>query len=306
MSRTLFIVNPAAANGQVQKRWPQIKAAVERAGLSFDVKMTAGPMDAAKIAAKALEDGWDTIVSVGGDGTLNEVLNGFFRDGQPINPLARLGVLSLGTGLDFVRGAGIPSELGESIRILKRGRTWKVDVGQIQYERPAAAGSLRYFLNVAGLGLEGETVKQVNETSKRLGGFISFLWGTLVALVRYSNRQVRLEIDGMVRYQGKCTMIAVANSKYFGGGMMIAPNAALDDGRLDIIIVDGVSKLEILKTFPKLYRGEHLSHPAVYVMHGSRIKATSAEKVLVDADGEQSGQLNVEFTLLPKALNLIC
>lgn len=306
MNKMMMIVNPASANGRTGKRWPAMVRQLEQSGLSFEYQLTTGPFDAIKMTRNALDAGFTTIVSVGGDGTLNEVVNGFFENDRQVNPEARLGVISCGTGSDFIRSAGISKEIHSACRMLERGRTWNVDVGCIKLTNPERREEKRYYLNIAGMGFDADTVDKVNHTSKMFGGKLSFLWGTLISLIRFQPKYVRLEIDGMLRYQGKCVMIAIANGKYFGGGMKVAPEASLDNGRFDIIVVDDMTKLEIIASLPMIYKGTHLSHPRVYMMRGNSIRAVSNERVLLDLDGEQYGSLNADFSILPKAMRLIC
>ena len=308
MEKIMAIVNPASANGRTGRAWRRIAEALAAAGLRFDSRHTSGSREATLLTRSALQQGYRTIISVGGDGTLNEVVNGFFEAeaGVLINPDARLGMISSGTGRDYIKTINYPRNVKEASQILARGRTRVIDIGYVRYQNNEGGAASSYFINIAGMGMDGATVERVNRTSKVLGGKISFLWGTIAALAQYRNRKVTLEIDGMIRYCGEATLVVIANGQYFGGGMRIAPESRLDSGHFDIIIADGLTKPEVIANLPRIYRGTHLTHPKVHLMRGTRVKAFSPEKVLLEVDGEQPGTLNAEFSIFPQKLSLIC
>ncbi len=307
MNKTLVVVNPASAFGRTRREWPAIARELDRNGLKYEACITGHPREAEQLTRKALQEGYETIIATGGDGTLNEVVNGFFvgSEGKPVNPEARLGLISSGTGRDFFRSLDYPSDVGEAARIIARGNQRYLDVGKVLFTNYEGRRETRYFINVAGLGVDAETVERVNRTSKRLGGRISFLWGTVCALVQYHNREVRLEVDGQLVHQGKVLLVAVANGQYIGGGMRIAPEARLDSGYFDVIWVGDMGKLEALTVLPRIYSGAHMGHPGVRIMRGTHIKASSPEKVLIQMDGEQPGILDAEFSMLEHKLPLL-
>lgn len=308
MEKSMVIVNPVSANGKTERKWPHIAKALKGAGLHFDSQFTSASKEATLLTRAAVEQGYRTIIAVGGDGTLNEVVNGFFDsgNGHPINSEVRLGLISSGTGRDFIKTINYPQDVKQACQILARGHTKPVDIGLVCYQNSDGKRDSSFYINVAGMGMDGETVDRVNRTSKALGGKISFLWGTIIALAQYRNREVNLEIDGMTRYHGEATLVAVANGQYIGGGMRIAPEARLDSGYFDIIIASGLTKPEVIVNLPRIYRGTHLSHPKVYFMRGTHVRATSRQKVLLNVDGEQPGVLDAEFTLPSYKLQLIC
>ena len=308
MEKSMVIVNPVSANGRTGRNWPRIAEELKKAGLKFDFQITSKTKEATHIARDTLEKGCRTIIAVGGDGTLNEVLNGFFEpeNGDPVNPEARLGLISSGTGRDFIKTINYSEDIKRACRTLARNRTRTIDIGHVRYQSPEGKKDSSFYINVAGMGMDGETVDRVNRTTKVFGGKISFLWGTIVTLVQYRNRELTLEIDGTIRYHGEATMVAVANGQYIGGGMHIAPEARLDSGHFDIIIVDGMTKTEIMANLHQIYRGTHLSYPKVYLMRGKHVRASSNQRVFLNVDGEQPGVLNAEFKLLPQKLKLIC
>lgn len=298
------VVNPHSAHGSTLKRWPRYLRRLQEEGISLDFAYTSEPGDAVRITQRALKKGFKRIISVGGDGTMNEVVNGFFSDKQLINPLAELAVFSHGTGCDFIRTLQMPKGIEGFIQVLKQGRKRRVDVGEAVFYDHKGQQINRYFLNVADVGLGGETVARVNSQSKLLGGKLSFLIGSVISIFRYSNKIMRCEIDGKQICNGRLNSIMVANGRYIGGGMMIAPQAELDDGLFDIVILGDFSTWTILRHIPKIYRGTHLKIPGVRVERGRSVIITSAEKILLDIDGEQPGQGPIQFSLNPSLLYL--
>ena len=274
----------------------------------IESEQTREPGDAARIAREALAAGFGTIISVGGDGTLNEVVNGFFRvesgNAVPVNPEAVLGVVPRGTGGDFRRTLGIPRDLKGAVEILKRGKVRTIDTGMLEYVNHRDRPSVRFFLNITSFGVGGEVDERVNRSSKLLGGKISFFRAALAATLVYRNKPVRLKVDGEKEWEGKIYNVAVANGQYFGGGMWVAPAAELDDGVFDIVIMGDFSFFDSLFGGTKIYRGRHLGHPKVHVLRGKRVEAFSRERVLLDVDGEQPGRLPATISILPGSVRI--
>jgi len=298
------VVNPASANGTTGRRWPEVADALEEAGARYDYTFTEAPYHATEITARYLKDGYDLIISVGGDGTANEVINGFFKKGILINEQAAVSFMSTGTGRDLGRTIGTPAGIREAVNHLMKSTDRLVDVGKVSFTNKQGNREVRYFINVAGLGLDGDTVARVNRTSKALGGFVSFLWGTVISLLLYKNRQMKITVDDREVCDEPVTLVVIGNGCYFGGGMQIAPNAKIDDGLFDIIILRGFSKPALLANLPKVYGGKHLNHPRISSLRGKKIEVTSAEGALLDLDGEQPGSTPVEVELLPGAIKL--
>ncbi len=298
------VVNPHSANGSTRKRWPQYLKRLRDEGYSIDFTYTTGPGDAIRITQRALKEGCTQIMSVGGDGTMNEVVNGFFFDNQLINPQAELAIFSHGTGSDFIRTLQIPKGIDGFIEVLRRGRKRMVDVGEVLFYDNYGLQISRYFLNVADVGLGGETVARVNRQSKLLGGKLSFLIGSINSIIRYRNKVMNCEIDGKLIYSGRLNSIMIANGRYIGGGMMIAPHAELDDGFFDIVCLGDFSSWTILRHMLKIYRGTHLKISGVSVHRGRSVVITSDEKVLLDIDGEQPGQVPIHLKINSKILCL--
>ncbi|HPU01520.1 MAG TPA: diacylglycerol kinase family lipid kinase [Bacillota bacterium] len=300
--KTAVVVNPASANGTTARRWPEIAAFMESEGISFTAFMTEAPEHATELTRRALQDGCDLVVSVGGDGTHNEVMNGFFTAEGPVRPEAQLAFISMGTGSDLIKTLHIPKDPAAAVKQFRAARPRKVDVGRINFYNHRGERAIRYFINIAGLGLDGDTVDRVNRTSKALGGFISFLWGTIASLMLYRNQQMAISVDDEPVFEGPVTEVAVANGRYFGGGMFIAPHAVMDDGLFDVVILHNLSKLNLLVNLPKVYRGTHLDHPQIISVRGRKVVIET--EALLNVDGEQPGRGPVEMDLLPLALQV--
>ncbi|MET0402374.1 MAG: diacylglycerol kinase family protein, partial [Cystobacter sp.] len=220
--KTFLVVNPRSAGGETGKRWAEISGQVTRVIGDFGFGFTEGVMDAVRLTRHALADGYECIAAVGGDGTVNEVVNGFFADGKVINPQAALGLIPRGTGGDFRRAFGWDLELDSALKRLSGDATEPFDVGHAEYLNHQGQKESRYFANIASFGVSAAIAHEVNVGSKSLGGRLSFLWGTLKTLAKHDDPQVRLRVDGGEPETMSITTIAAANGRYFGSGMMIA------------------------------------------------------------------------------------
>jgi YegS/Rv2252/BmrU family lipid kinase len=307
--KPVFIVNPNSANGSTRKEWPNIEAVARECFPKLEVRFTTKPFEAPEHTARAIHAGADLIVSVGGDGTHNEVVNGFFEGGKVINPQAVLGVLSRGTGGDFRRTLGllrcIGGEMVESVNQLAACRVAACDVGRLDFITHGGKPAMRHFINITSFGMGGEVDKRVNESSKALGGKASFLMGSIRAGLAYKNRRVKVAVDGQPFYEGPMYNIAVANGKYFGGSMMVAPRAEIDDGLFDVVACGDFTFFESLTLARTIYSGAHLSMPKVTATRGKIVEATSDEEVLLDVDGEAPGRLNARFENLAAAIRVL-
>ncbi len=298
--RGLIVANPAAAAGSVGKRWNDHVRDVHACFGVHEVAFTGGPGDATSIVRRAIADGAERIVAVGGDGTVNECLNGFtFADNTPAS--AQLAVFPLGTGGDFARSIGMRDAAAERLAASIEERI--IDVGRVT----SSAGD-RYFLNVASFGASGLVVEKVNTTSKRFGAKTSFMLGTLKGLTQYKNQRVRLRIDDSFEEEILTNTVAVANGRYFGGGMKVAPDASLADGQLDVVVIGDIGVGFFVRHSGKIYAGTHGTLPEVRMMRGAAVTVTplsSDSNIPVDCDGEQMGRAPVRFDVLPRRLKLV-
>lgn len=311
-SRTRAIVNPHSMGDRTGANWPRMLAKLSDALGAVDYVFTDAPMAAKHLARQALKDGVDQIIAVGGDGTVNEIVNGFFEKGEPINPDAVLAVLPSGTGGDLRRTVMLPDTLDAQIERIAQGEIRRIDLGKVTYRDDATGEQVvRFFDNIASFGLSGLADRVVNGLtySKRLGGKFAFQWGMVKALASYRRQRVRLRIDDAFDQIVNVTTTAVCNGRYFGGGMRIAPHAQPDDGLFDVIIIADVGPIELLMKSRSIYSGRHLRYSKVTALRGRKVTATpvkGAGPVLLDIDGEAPGRLPATFEILPKALCLRC
>ena len=304
-AKTAFVVNPHAGNGETGREWPRIHARARDVLGVFDAHLTQGPGDATRITRERLREGVDRIVCVGGDGTLNEVINGFFDEHGPLSGEAVLGFLPNGTGCDFSRTIPIPTGLGPSLETVRAGFVRTIDLGRIRFQDHSGQTRSRYFHNIASFGLGGEVVDRVNRTSKACGPFLSFIGGTLKSLFSYAGKRVRLQLDGGEPETTAILNIAVANGRYHGGGMLVAPDALPDDGLFHVTVIGMMPLPLVLWHLPKLYLGGIDKIRQVSRRTAGKVIATSEQCVLLDVDGEQPGVLPAELTIVPGALKLI-
>lgn len=304
--RPFFVVNPHSANGSTGHEWSAIAERLKSELGPIEFAFTEMPGQATDLARRALIGGHDLIVSVGGDGTNNEVVNGFFKDDRAINLGACFGYICRGTGGDFRKSFGFGKELEEAIAHLKSEEERRLDVGRLRFIEHTGREDCRYFLNITSFGVSGLVDHYVNTGSKALGGKISFLKSTLRALFNYRNQSLRLKIDEHFDEEVKVYIVAVANGRFFGGGMMMAPTAEPDDGLFDIVVMGDYGKLDVLTKGSHIYKGTHLADPLVRHLQGRHIEATplTDTPILIDMDGEAPGRLPATFDMLPKALGL--
>jgi YegS/Rv2252/BmrU family lipid kinase len=264
--------------------------------------MTEAPGHAIELAKNAAEKGYDMVVSVGGDGTINEIVNGLYASGNIGDAL--LGIVSTGTGGDYVRTAGIPRNYEDACRSLVQPKKRTVDLGIVEYARNGSREE-RIFVNFAGMGFDAEIVRRTTQQFKALGALPSYLLGLLTTLVSYANKKITLVVDGREEERRVCTVI-MNNGKYGGGGMFTAPHADLADGLLDVLIIGDLSKPDLLWSLPRIYKGTHLTHPKVALKKAKEIEVKSpGEKMYLQADGELLGEVPARFRILPAMLNII-
>ena len=238
------------------------------------------------------------LVVVGGDGTVNEVVNGIAGRED-----VELAVIPRGTGWDFVRTYGIPRRLEDAVAVALRGRTRVIDLGRALYRSWDGSDGESLFANIASAGMSGAIAKRSNESSKALGGKASYLWATLAVFSRWRSDEVRVTVDGEER-RGRMHDVVVANGRYFGGGMKICPEAEPDDGLFDVLLIGDLTKRDLLLTLPKTYRGKHLPHPKAEVLRGAVVELETPEPLPVELDGEQPGTTPARFEVVPQALRL--
>jgi len=305
MQKVFFIVNPHSANGSTKKWWQNALLALDKENLDYDWSFTTGPFTAPLLTASALDNGYRTIVAVGGDGTVYEVLNGILENDRLKYPDIILGIWARGTGCDLARLLKLPREIDSLINLLKNGNPITVDAGRCCFSRHDGERSSRYFLNIAEAGLGGETAARVNKTTKAFGGFFSFLSGALVSTIFFKNKFMRITLDDADVREGMYTLVACGNGSFFGGGMNICPGAVINDGYFDVTAIHDIGKLDLIINLPRVYRGTHLTHPKVWHRRAKKVLIQSDKKVLVNLDGELPGVIEAEFMILPQVIRLL-
>ncbi|MBN1772608.1 MAG: diacylglycerol kinase family lipid kinase [Deltaproteobacteria bacterium] len=306
--RTLVVLNPKAGAAFGPRRRTALEAAIRRAVRDVEFVETAGPGDATRRVREALRAGAEQVVSVGGDGTHHEVVNGFFEeDGRPVREGAVLAPLPGGTGGDFRKTLGYGRNPLELVALLGDRATRPCDVGHLSYIDHEGRPAARWFLNIASFGLGGLVDDLVNRSSKKLGGFISFAAATVRAMARFRPQIVRLQLNDRAEVVRTISVVACANGRWFGGGMQIAPDAALDDGLFDVVTLPGQTLADYLLRGHRVYAGTHVTMPGVTVERARRVVAEPFdpdEPVLLDVDGEAPGRLPATFELRTGLLRL--
>jgi diacylglycerol kinase (ATP) len=299
VAEVVFVVNPASGNGAAGKTWARTRELAAAKGLDGDALVTEGPDHAVELARRAATSGAGLVVVVGGDGTVNEVVNGLVTAG---NHDVELAVVPRGTGDDFARTFGIPTDIERALAVAANGQTRPVDVGRATYAAGEGTAE-RYFANFAGAGISGAIARRGARTSRRLGAKAAYMWATATVFVRWSSVPMRIELDGEMR-EGPMFEVVISNGMYAAGGMKIAPDARPDDGHFDAVLIGDISKADFVTTFPKIYRGTHTSHPKVDIVRASTITVDTSQPLPVVLDGEQPGKTPARFELVPRALKL--
>ena len=326
--RTVVVVNPQSQGGRLGKRWPELADTLARA-FPFDDVHTKGPGDATLLTRDALRAGAERIVAIGGDGTVNEVVNGFFDGtalpfgsaaGQkqtpaveraaPIAPEASFALIPFGTGGDFRRTMLIPTEIADAAAVIAANHRRRIDVGKLDLTQHDGTRAVRMFANIASFGVSGVVDRLVNESGKKLGR-LSFAFATARATWSYRNQRVQLVFDGDTKGRVEATIntVAIANGRYFGGAMMVAPNAEIDDGVFDVIAMGDFTFADLVKSGRRLYKGTHLGMDKVTSRRARVVEAEPIDPhgiVELDVDGEPLGKLPARFEVMPAALWMVC
>ena len=300
-----IIVNPTAGWGYAAQISPLIAEEFARLGAEFELVHTTGPGEAIDLARQAALDGFDRIVAVGGDGTLHEVINGFFREGRAIRMDAVLGVLPSGTGTDFAKTLGLPLLMEKAAQKLLHGNPHPVDLGWITYQDFQGRRNRRLFANIAEGGLGGEVVRRMNSRKKR-GGTVPFLTEAIRSLFNYQPQPVRVQIDDRIERKIEALFVIVANGRFYGGGMKIAPEAEPDDGLFDVVLIKDLSAFKVLRNIYRFYTGSHIQLPEVEVLRGKKVLLESEGELLLEADGELLGKAPAEFEICHHAVRVKC
>ncbi|MGD0341811.1 MAG: diacylglycerol kinase family protein [Bacteroidales bacterium] len=302
--KLFIIVNPNAGNGKGKKDWDRISGLLEKNDVAFEAKFTERKGQAIEFAREVTKAGFRTLVSVGGDGTLNEVVNGIFTQDNCSPQEVAVGMIPVGTGNDWGRMFGIPLMYEGAVKVLKENKTMLHDIGLISFY-DGDIQDKRYFINIAGLGFEALVVKKTNiQKDRGRSNRTIYFYNLLSSLLSYRKINSEITIDGKSR---SCNVfsINVGNGRYCGGGMRQTPDALPDDGLLDITVIRDMSRIEVIKSLKLLYDGTILSHQLVDGYRSNNLKVTSDIEMFAEADGETLGHTPAEFSIIPSAIKVI-
>jgi YegS/Rv2252/BmrU family lipid kinase len=300
----LVIVNPNAGKGKGKKDWEKISGFLKKENILFTVIFTEKKGHAINLSLEGISSGFRKILTVGGDGTLNEVLNGVFLNTScPTNDIV-LSLIPVGTGNDWGRMFGIPLDHEKAVKIIAENKIMAHDVGLVSFHNGSEKMN-RYFINIAGLGFESVVVRKTNiQKDKGHGGKLIYFYNLLTSLLSYRNTTAEIIIDGKVT-NANVFSINIGNGRYCGGGMRQTPDALPDDGLLDVTIINGMGKFEIIRNLKILYDGTILSHPKISGYKCKNIKVSSDSLIFTEADGESLGHTPAEFSIIPAGINIV-
>ena len=306
--RWFVVVNPHAGTNKCIHDWPEIKQLLEDAGIDFTFVMTERIYHALSLVQNAIEEnGFKSILVVGGDGTLNEAVNGIMRQQEFPSEEIRIGMITVGTGNDWGRMYEIPTSYKEQVKILKKGHTFLQDVGMVKYRYASDEGK-RYFVNIAGMGYDALVAKKTNILKQKgRGGAIMYLLSLVSGLFQYENTELTIEADGRPVFSGQVFTLSIGICKYNGGGMMQLPNAIPDDGLFDVTLIEKTTKMRVIRNIKNLYDGSFIKMKEVKTFTGKKfsIIAHPADKLFLETDGESLGHSPLDFEVIPKSIRLV-
>ena len=304
-NRWMIIVNPNAGVQKGTKEWPKIHRIIEKEGVDHDFLLTEHKDHAIHLTRKSIEKGYRKIVVVGGDGTLNEVLNGIFlQQTCPVLDII-MGIIPIGTGNDWCRMFNVSFEYEGAVKLLKQQNTFVQDVGKVSYHKKDQTYD-RYFMNVTGMGYDALVAKKTNLfKEKGHGGPLTYLWFVFASLFQYKFLDAVIEVDGNPEFKGEIFSMNVGICKYNGGGMMQVPNAIPDDGLLDMTLIVKAPKWLVIRHTNKLYNGTLIKLDMVKTFRGKTIRIHSTGKIYLEADGESLGHTPFTYEIIPKALRVV-
>lgn len=302
-ARPLLIVNPEAGGGRARRDWPRLASEIRRLGIDFDAVVTTRSGEAVEIAAAAVRANRRVIAAVGGDGLINEVLNGFFDDERAIATQSSMAVIPFGTGNDTRRTFDIPVGLAAA-ELLRHGQPCWIDIGLATLN-----GRRTRFIDIAEAGIGAEVARLTSATPKVLGGTLKIFCASLIALLEWRHKNVRIVLDGSEVIELAAQAVTVANCRYYGGGMLAMPGAAPTDGWFDVAVTGALSKLDAVLAMNTIYAGTHFEDPRLgrwlRRFRAKSVSVSSQEPVNVELDGELVGQLPAEFRIMPSIVRLV-
>jgi len=297
-----FVINPNSGNGNAGLIWRDIRRHLNSYGIKFDFSKTKEPNHATSITLDAVSEGFRSIICVGGDGTLNEVVNGILTQSEILSSEINLGMIPTGTGNDWCRSHNIPSNPEEALHLIIKNKIQRQDIGRVIYLNEN--NKQRYFANVAGFGFDAVVANNVNK-DKQMGksGIVLFVKNLLKSLMTGKSEDLQICIDNE-EFSMKVFTMAVGIGRYNGGGMMQLPDAEINDGLLDITVISDISKFDVLRYAPLLFNGKFVKHPKVFCYRGNEVTISSASSFPIEVEGESAGSLPVKIEIIPSALSV--
>lgn len=288
--RIKFIVNPRSGENKTSDFLRSMRHYIQYYDMDASISITKDVHHAVDLADKAAQEGFNVIVAVGGDGTVHEVLQGIVAKD------VIMGVIPYGSSNDFARTIKVPKNLKTAMGIIKGSKIEKVDVGAIND---------RFFLNISSAGFDGEVVARLPKLKSKYLFSLVYILGALKEVFRYKKKKVRVVSDGKDMGEFNTNLIVVANGKYYGHAMKVAPRASITDGKFDIILIHDMDRLRFLLNFPKVFKGTHIYNPNVTFFRSSNLVLFCDKRMYIESDGELTGTLPVEYKIFPKFIRLI-
>lgn len=309
LNKWLIIVNPKASVGKCGKDWPEIQHILVNEGIDFDAFLTEYPGHAIDLARdQIVEKGYKKVISIGGDGTNNEIINGIFSQQRVPPRVIQMGVIPVGTGNDWRRTFDIPTDYQANVNTIKKGYTLLHDIGKVTYYNHGNPQE-RFFLNAAGTGLDEMVCNRANQLkSQGKGGAVRYMLSTANCLYRFKCVHIQLEIDGQKVFDDEVLSLSLGNGKFNGGGMMMMPDASPNDGLFDVTVIKKVGMIKFATHLNSIYDGSFIQKiQEVSTFRGKKIRITSipAHQLLLETEGETLTNSPFDFEILPQAINMI-
>ena len=301
--KRFLIVNPVAGNIPSKAKIIDIQHHLREAlGGNLELIFTSRPEEATKLTSDAIQAGAIAVFAAGGDGTINEVINGFFAADQLINPVCKLGILNFGTGQGFAQSIDYPIKLEEQVQILEQQNHMLIDVGRLEYRRPNGSIAVRYFINECQLGIGAQVVAKVKQGHKKLGGRLAFGLVTLREALSAPFYDLKISVDKGPPQKHELLGLAICNGSKMAAGMQLCPDAQVNDQVFDLLLIKKMSVVQRLRNFPKIYTGQHLNSSKFEIIKARSLEVTAKSPVLVETDGELLGMLPIKIELMPQQI----
>ncbi len=300
----IAIVNPNAGAGKCGRDWPKIKILLDKYNVSYDAFFTRRRLHAMVITRQKIREGYRKVLVVGGDGTMNETINGLFSEKDLITTDITLGMIPVGTGNDWARMFGISFKYEKAIKTLLKGKTFVQDAGRVIFTRKEKK-VFRYFINIAGLGFDAMVTRKSNDLKERgKSSKLLYFWNIFTGMLGYKHTSAHINVDGM-DHEFDIFSMNIGICQYSGGGMRQVPEAVPDDGIFDMTIIKKIGRFQILRSIPWLYNGKITRHPKVVSMNGKNIRVNSKNTIFLETDGESLGHTPFEFEIIPQSLKIV-